>query len=143
MTPDPGFGVYDAWSGSGMSIGQVLLPHQGGVTRNGQFDVVIHFHGHEPIRKEFVKSAKGIVLVGIDQRAAKHLGGACDIANLVFNVGRGYRGVFLAARQRADRTRNGCERAYGPPHHQQRGNAHGNNASRGQLFRRPQRQRHR
>ena len=44
----------------------MLLPHQGGIGKNGQFDLVIHFHGHEPIRKEFVKSAKGIVLVGID-----------------------------------------------------------------------------
>lgn len=66
MTPDPGFGIYDRWNGSGMSIGQVLLPHQGGISKSGQFDVVIHFHGHEPIRKEFVKTAKGIVLVGID-----------------------------------------------------------------------------
>jgi hypothetical protein len=66
MTPDPGFGIYDGWSGSGMSIGQVLIPHQGGITKGGQFDLVIHFHGHEPIRKEFVKTAKGIVLVGID-----------------------------------------------------------------------------
>src|SRR5580700_6409350 len=64
MTPDPGFGIYDGWAGSGISIGQVLLPHQGGVSKNGQFDLVIHFHGHEPIRKEFVKTAKGIVLVG-------------------------------------------------------------------------------
>lgn len=66
MTPDPGFGIYDTWSGSGLPVGQVLLPHQGGIGKNGQFDLVIHFHGHEPIRKEFVKSAKGIVLVGID-----------------------------------------------------------------------------
>src|SRR5262245_41031418 len=66
LTPDPGFGIYDTWSGSGMSLGQVLVPHKGGVSKNGQFDVVIHFHGHEPIRKEFVKTAKGIVLVGID-----------------------------------------------------------------------------
>jgi hypothetical protein len=66
MTPDPGFGIYDGWSGSGMSLGQVLMPHQGGISKSGQFDVVIHFHGHEPIRKEFVKTAKGIVLVGID-----------------------------------------------------------------------------
>jgi hypothetical protein len=65
MTPDPGFGIYDNWSG-GLAVGQVLLPHQGGISKNGQFDLVIHFHGHEPIRKEFVKSAKGIVLVGID-----------------------------------------------------------------------------
>jgi hypothetical protein len=66
MTPDPGFGIYDGWNGSGMSVGQVLLPHQGGLSKSGQFDVVIHFHGHEPIRKEFVKQAKGIVLVGVD-----------------------------------------------------------------------------
>jgi hypothetical protein len=66
MTPDPGFGIYDHWNGSGMSVGQVLLPHQGGISKSGQFDVVIHFHGHEPIRKEFVKTAKGIVLVGVD-----------------------------------------------------------------------------
>ncbi|APR86775.1 hypothetical protein A7982_12124 [Minicystis rosea] len=66
MTPDPGFGIYEPWNGSGMSMGQVLLPHQGGISKSGQFDVVIHFHGHEPIRKEFVKTAKGIVLVGID-----------------------------------------------------------------------------
>ncbi len=66
MTPDPGFGIYDGWNGSGMSVGQVLMPHQGGLSKSGQFDVVIHFHGHEPIRKEFVKTAKGIVLVGID-----------------------------------------------------------------------------
>src|SRR6185436_3662735 len=26
MTPDPGFGIYDGWNGSGMSVGQVLLP---------------------------------------------------------------------------------------------------------------------
>src|SRR5262245_30693306 len=51
MTPDPGFGIYDGWNGSGMSVGQVLLPHHGGLSKNGQFDVVIHFHGHEPIRK--------------------------------------------------------------------------------------------
>jgi hypothetical protein len=65
MTPDPGFGIYDPWR-SGPSIGQVLMPHKGGVTKKGSFDLVIHFHGHEPIRKEFVKNADGIVLVGID-----------------------------------------------------------------------------
>jgi hypothetical protein len=65
LTPDPGLGVYDPWS-NGPSIGQVLIPHKGGVSKTGAFDVVIHFHGHEPIRKEFVKTAKSIVLVGID-----------------------------------------------------------------------------
>ena len=65
MTPDPGYGVYDKWQG-GIGMGQFIAPHKGGITKNGSFDVIIHFHGHEPIRKEFVKSADGIVLVGID-----------------------------------------------------------------------------
>jgi hypothetical protein len=47
-------------------MGQLLAPKRGGVTKSGSFDLLIHFHGHEPIRKEFVKSANGIVLVGID-----------------------------------------------------------------------------
>lgn len=66
MTPDPGFGIYDGWNGSGLTMGQALMPHKGGISKTGQFDLIIHFHGHEPIRKEFVKTAKGAVLVGID-----------------------------------------------------------------------------
>ncbi|UQA55919.1 hypothetical protein [Polyangium aurulentum] len=65
MTPDPGWGIYDRWS-SAPSIGQMIAPHKGGITKKGSFDLIVHFHGHEPIRKEFVKAAKGSVLVGID-----------------------------------------------------------------------------
>ena len=65
MTPDPGFGIYDGWS-TAPSVGQMIAPHKGGITKSGGFDLVVHFHGHEPIRKEFVKTAKGPVLVGID-----------------------------------------------------------------------------
>jgi hypothetical protein len=65
MTPDPGWGSYEHWSG-GLTMGQVLLPKRGGVTKSGGFDLIIHFHGHEPVRKEFVKTAKNVVLVGID-----------------------------------------------------------------------------
>lgn len=65
MTPDPGWGVYDRWSRE-PSMGQMIIPHKGGVTKSGGFDVLIHFHGHEPVRKEFVKHPSGIVLVGID-----------------------------------------------------------------------------
>jgi hypothetical protein len=64
-TPDPGWGIYDHWS-SAPSIGQMIAPQVGGLTKDGGFDLIVHFHGHEPIRKEFVKTAKGIVLVGID-----------------------------------------------------------------------------
>ena len=65
MTPDPGWGVYDKWSRK-VSMGQLLAPQTGGLTSSGGFDLIVHFHGHYPIRKEFVKEAKGIVLVAID-----------------------------------------------------------------------------
>jgi len=65
MTPDPGFGTYDKWSRA-VSMGQMIAPKSGGVRKDGGFDLIIHFHGHEPIRKEFVKTSNGVVLVGID-----------------------------------------------------------------------------
>jgi hypothetical protein len=64
-TPDPGFGVYDRWSRES-SMGQLILPARGGVTGSGGFDVMIHFHGHEAVRKEWVRVMDGAVLVGID-----------------------------------------------------------------------------
>jgi hypothetical protein len=64
MTPDPGFGVYDKWEN--VAMGQMIAPQAGGIRKDGGFDLVVHFHGHEPIRKEFVKTGGGAVLVGID-----------------------------------------------------------------------------
>lgn len=64
MTPDPGFLNYDKWEG--VSQGQMVAPQKGGIRKNGGFDLVVHFHGHEPARKEFVKTGNGVVLVGID-----------------------------------------------------------------------------
>ena len=64
-TPDEGFGVYDKWDTS-ISMGQMLAPQLGGLTDDGGFDLIVHFHGHEPIRKEFAPVGGGIVLVGID-----------------------------------------------------------------------------
>jgi hypothetical protein len=64
MTPDPGFGVYDRWEN--VSLGQIVAPQRGGIRKDGGFDLVVHFHGHEPIRKEFVKTGGGVVLAGID-----------------------------------------------------------------------------
>ena len=45
--------------------------------------------------------------VGIDQRPAKHLGGARDVADLVVDVGFGNRGILFTPGKRADRPRNG------------------------------------
>jgi hypothetical protein len=64
-TPDPGFGIYSRWD-RGPSLGQMIAPEKGGLTPNGEFDVMFHFHGHEPARKEWVKVMDGAVLVGID-----------------------------------------------------------------------------
>ena len=64
MTPDPGFGAYDHWEN--VALGQMIAPQKGGIRADGGFDLVVHFHGHEPIRKEFVKTGHGVVLVGID-----------------------------------------------------------------------------
>jgi LysM repeat protein len=64
-TPDQGFGIYDRWSRES-SIGQLIMPQRGGITRDGAFDVMIHFHGHEPVRKEWVRTMEGPVHVGID-----------------------------------------------------------------------------
>ncbi len=60
---DPGFGVYEAWNRA-PTHGQMLIPARGGV-KNGKFDVIVHFHGHDPARKEFVRVMDGVVLVGI------------------------------------------------------------------------------
>ncbi len=63
-TKEPKPGVYLPWN-RGPSIGQMIMPARGGVTKDGKFDVVIHFHGHDPIRREFVQVMDGAVLVGI------------------------------------------------------------------------------
>ncbi|MBK7580023.1 MAG: hypothetical protein IPI67_07425 [Myxococcales bacterium] len=64
-TPDKGWGVYDKWSRA-PSMGQMISPGKGGIASNGGFDVVFHFHGHEPVRKEWTQVMDGAVLVGID-----------------------------------------------------------------------------
>jgi hypothetical protein len=64
-SPDPGFGNYSPWN-RGVSIGQMILPIRGGIGQRGEFDAMIHFHGHEPVRKEWVKVMDGAMLVGID-----------------------------------------------------------------------------
>jgi hypothetical protein len=61
-TPDPGFGAYERWNRD-VTSGQMLAPKKGGVSGSGAFDLVIHFHGHEPARKEWVRVMKTQVLV--------------------------------------------------------------------------------
>ena len=65
LTPDPGFGIYAKWEG-GIGMGQFIMPIHGGLTPRGDFDLMVHFHGHEAVRKEWVQVMDGAVLAGID-----------------------------------------------------------------------------
>jgi hypothetical protein len=63
-TPDPGFGRYENWSRA-PSMGQMIVPKASPLAANGEFDVMFHFHGHEPARKEWVQAMRRPVFVGI------------------------------------------------------------------------------
>jgi hypothetical protein len=63
-TPDPGFGAYRAWSRE-PTLGQMIVPQEAAPLAGG-FDVMLHFHGHEAARKEWVRVMGRAVLVGID-----------------------------------------------------------------------------
>lgn len=63
-TPDPGFGNYDNWH-KDVSIGQMIAPKKGGMSANGDFDVMFHFHGHDGARKAWVPVMNGPVLSGV------------------------------------------------------------------------------
>ncbi len=65
LSPDPGFGNFDKWDRS-PSIGQMIVPKDLKLDDRGEFAVMIHFHGHEAARKEWVQAVEGAVLVGID-----------------------------------------------------------------------------
>lgn len=63
---DPlGLGPYRPYRN--VSMGQILVPQQGGHTADMGYDVLVHFHGHEPARKILVQVARGVVFVGIDK----------------------------------------------------------------------------
>ena len=65
MTADPGFGIYEQWRRD-VSLGQYIQPARGGLRRDGSFDVMFHFHGHEAVRKEWVAVMDGAVLASVD-----------------------------------------------------------------------------
>jgi len=64
--PDPmGLGPYAPMRN--LSTGHVYLPQRGGHTEDLGFDVLVHFHGLDPIRKTLVQVARGVVLAGVDR----------------------------------------------------------------------------
>jgi hypothetical protein len=68
--PDPaGMGPYEPYRNVRMG-GRMLIPIRGGHTQDMGFDVLLHFHGHEALRKTLVQVARGVVFVGFDKGLA-------------------------------------------------------------------------
>ena len=63
-TPNPGWGSYTKWDRAPL-LGQMVMPKNKKLLADGKFDVVFHFHGHEPIRKEWVQVMDRTVLVAV------------------------------------------------------------------------------
>jgi LysM domain len=71
--PDPGFAHYAKWvqvAPMAHVLAPPASPSLSSVRSDGSFDVVFHFHGREPIRKEWVRAMEGTradaVLVAVD-----------------------------------------------------------------------------
>lgn len=62
--PDHGFGVYGDWRA--LPVGRALVPAEGGVGDDGGFDLLVHFHGAEPVRKQLALEDTGLVVAAID-----------------------------------------------------------------------------
>ena len=62
---DRGFGEYDAWRS--LPVGRALVPRDGAVDgADGGFNLLLHFHGAEPVRKQLVLEDTDLVIVGVD-----------------------------------------------------------------------------
>jgi hypothetical protein len=63
--PDRGFGEYEAWRT--LPVGRALVPRDGAVDgADGGFNLLLHFHGAEPVRKQLVLEDTDLVIVGVD-----------------------------------------------------------------------------
>lgn len=62
--PDRGFGAYGAWHP--LPIGKVLVPPAGAIAPGGGYDLLVHFHGAEPVRKELAPLDLGLVIAALD-----------------------------------------------------------------------------
>lgn len=62
---DPGFKGYKKWQGIGGSA-YVAIPQNLARKQNKTYNVVIHFHGREAARKQWVHGNSQIVFVGVD-----------------------------------------------------------------------------
>jgi hypothetical protein len=62
--PDPGL-VYLAPARS-VARGSFYIPAEGGMAADGGYDVIVHFHGGNAVKKTIARQARGVAFVGID-----------------------------------------------------------------------------
>jgi hypothetical protein len=62
---DPGYGIYHPWV-KNLKLGRMLMPKKGALTADNGFDLMIHFHGGNAIRKAIADTARGAFVVGVD-----------------------------------------------------------------------------
>jgi hypothetical protein len=61
---DRGFGPYAGWRA--LPLGKLLIPSAGVTREDGTFDLLLHFHGAEPVRKTLAPEGLGIVVYALD-----------------------------------------------------------------------------
>lgn len=73
--PDHGFGAYGQWRSLDVPdvpasdvrrLAKLLVPPGGGLHADGGFDLLVHFHGAEPVRKELSPLDLPLVVVAVD-----------------------------------------------------------------------------
>ncbi len=62
---DPGYGIYKPWV-KNLKMGRMLMPKKKTLTADGGFDLIIHFHGGNAVRKTIVDIARGVYIAAID-----------------------------------------------------------------------------
>ncbi|XXY49656.1 hypothetical protein WME91_00675 [Sorangium sp. So ce269] len=61
---DNGFGVYEGWRP--LPMGRLLVPPARAIGADGGYDLLVHFHGAEPVRKQLAPRDLGLVIAGVD-----------------------------------------------------------------------------
>ncbi|AKT40848.1 alpha/beta hydrolase [Chondromyces crocatus] len=62
--PDRGFGAYGDYRS--LPFGKILVPPAGAIPAGGHYDLLIHFHGAEPVRREIAPLDLGLVIAVVD-----------------------------------------------------------------------------
>jgi len=62
---DPGYGIYHPWV-KNLKMGRMLMPKKKALTADGGFDLIIHFHGGNAVRKTIVDIARGVYIAAVD-----------------------------------------------------------------------------